>query len=188
MHKFSPEKWLRLESEDRRRLIPPEETLRSFGLKDGMTFVDVGAGTGYFSREASNIVGNSGKVYAVEMSQEMVQFLQGRGVPSSVEVIPSDEYSIPLRDSVSDLTWLAFVTHETPDIKRFLTEAARVTRNGGKVVILEWKKQIEERGPAMQERLDQATLKTQLNELAVTGEGSLNASHYYIEIEIRKQS
>jgi len=188
MHKFSPENWLRLENEDRRKLLPPEETLKRFGLKDGMTFVDVGAGTGYFSREAANIVGRSGKVFAVEMSPELIQFLQGRGVPPAVEVIRSEEYSIPLQDSVSDLTWLAFVTHETPDIRRFLNEAARVTRNGGKVVIVEWKKQVEERGPEMKERLDQADLRTQLREFELTGEGSLNPSHYYIEIEIKKQS
>lgn len=188
MHKFSPENWTRLESEDRRKLIPPEETLKRFGLKVGMTFVDVGAGTGYFSREASNLVGNSGKVFAVEMSPEMVQILQGRGVPPAMEVIRSEEYSVPLQDSVSDLTWIAFVIHETPDLNRFLNEAARVTRNGGKVVIVEWKKQVEERGPAMEERLDQATLKAQLKKFIVTGEGSLNPSHYYIEIEIKKQS
>ena len=186
MHKFSPENWHRLESEDRRKRLPPEETLRKFGLKEGMTFVDIGAGTGYFSREAEHIVGSSGKVFAAEMSPEMVEFLRGRGVPPAVAVIQSEEYSIPINDSIADLTWIAFVTHETPDIKRFLHEAMRLTKNGGKLVILEWKKQDEERGPAKNERLDQTELKKKLEEYRVIGVGSLNSSHYYIEIEIQK--
>jgi ubiquinone/menaquinone biosynthesis C-methylase UbiE len=186
MHKFSPGNWQRLESEDRRKLLPPESTLEKFGLNKGMTFVDVGAGTGFFSREASKIVGKGGKIYAAEMSDEMIDILRRQGVPSEVEVIHSAEYSIPLPDSVADLTWLAFVTHENPDVPRLLKEAARVTKANGKIVILEWKKQIEERGPAMEERLAQDALREQTKGLRVIREGSLNPSHYYIELEIQK--
>jgi ubiquinone/menaquinone biosynthesis C-methylase UbiE len=101
-------------------------------------------------------------------------------------LIHSGEYSIPLPDSVADLTWLAFVTHENPDVPRFLKEAARVTKGNGKLVIVEWKKQNEERGPAMEERLAQETLRDQLKGFHVVREGSLNPSHYYIEIEVQK--
>lgn len=188
MHKFSPANWQRLESEDRRNLISPESTLKKFGLSQGMTFVDVGAGTGFFSREASKIVGKGGKVFAVEMSHEMIDILERQGVPPEVEIVQSKEYSIPLPGSVSDLTWLAFVTHENPDVPRFLKEAARVTKKDGKIVIIEWKKQVEERGPAMEERLAQDVLREQMNEFRVSGEGSLNASHYYMEIEIKKHT
>ncbi len=188
MHKFSPGNWQRLESEDRRKLIPPERALEKFGLSQGMTFVDVGAGTGFFTREASRIVGSAGKVFAVEMSHEMIDILRRQGVPSGVEVIRSKEYSIPLPDSAADLTWLAFVTHENRDVPRFLKEAARVTKKNGKIVILEWKKQTEERGPAMEERLAQDALREHLKEFNVTREGSLNPSHYYIEIEVQKPS
>ena len=188
MHKFSPENWLRLENEERRKLLPPDVLLQKFGLKQGMTFVDIGAGTGYFSREAMNIVGKEGKVFAADMSTDMIEFLRGRGVPPEVSVLQSEEYHIPLEDSAADLTWIAFVTHETPEVRRFVDEAVRLTRNGGKVVILEWKKQSEERGPAMNERLDKEDLKKELGGLRVASEGSLNPSHYYLEIEIQKQN
>jgi ubiquinone/menaquinone biosynthesis C-methylase UbiE len=116
----------------------------------------------------------------------MIEILRQQGVPSEVEVIQSEEYSIPLPDSVADLTWLAFVTHENPDVPRFLKEVARVTKANGKIVILEWKKQNEERGPAMKERLAQDVLREQTKGFRVIREGSLNPSHYYIELEIQK--
>jgi ubiquinone/menaquinone biosynthesis C-methylase UbiE len=188
MHKFSPGNWQRLESDDRRKLIPPDGTLEKFGLRPKMMFVDVGAGTGFFSREASKIVGKGGKVFAVEMSHEMIEILERQGVPSGVEVLHSEEYSIPLPDSIADLTWLAFVTHENPDVPRLLNEAARVTKEKGKIVIIEWKRQSEERGPAMEERLSQDALREQLKGFNVIREGSLNPSHYYIEIEVQKPS
>jgi ubiquinone/menaquinone biosynthesis C-methylase UbiE len=186
MHKFSPANWQRLENDDRRKLIPPESTLEKFGLGQGMTFVDVGAGTGFFSREASKLVGKGGRVFAVEMSHEMIDILRSQGVPTEVEVVRSKEYSIPLPDSVADITWLAFVAHESPDVLRFVKEAARITKGNGKLIIVEWKKQNEERGPAMKERLAQESLREQLHGFQVVREGSLNSSHYYIELEIKK--
>ena len=186
MHRFSPENWQRLENASRYELLPPEKILRGFGLKKGMSFVDVGAGTGFFSRAAAQIVGESGKVFALDVSQQMIETLQELGVTEQVKVFRSKEYEIPLQDSVADMTWLAFVTHENPDVPRLVREAARITTEGGKIVIVEWKKQDEEMGPPMHERLGQDTLKGELKEFRLKGEGSLNSSHYYIEIEVKK--
>jgi len=186
MHKFSPEHFQRLESEERYKLLRPEETLRKAGLKEGMTFADIGAGTGYFTRAAAKIVGRKGRVFAVEMSEEMIGILKQRGVGGNVTIVPSKEYEIPIGRSLADLTLLAFVTHENADIPRLVGEAARVTKDGGKILILEWKKQSEEHGPPMEERLSQDELRRILRDRAILEEGSLNRSHYHIVIEVRK--
>jgi ubiquinone/menaquinone biosynthesis C-methylase UbiE len=186
MHKFSPENWQRLESEERRKLLPAEEILQKFGLTEGMTFLDVGAGTGYFSRAAAKIVGNKGKVLAADMAAAMVDLLKKNGVPPHVEILQSEEYKLPVSDSIADISWLAFVTHENHDVPRFIKEAARATKRGGKIVIVEWKKQDEEHGPPMAERLDQKELRRTLGDFNVVDEGGLNSSHYYIEIEVTK--
>jgi ubiquinone/menaquinone biosynthesis C-methylase UbiE len=186
VHKFPAENWQRLESDERRKLIPPEPTLRRFGLRDGMTFVDIGAGTGFFSREAARIVGEGGKIIAAEMSETMIDQMKSIGVPTNAQVIRSEEYAIPIEDSISDMTWIAFVTHETPDVPRFIREATRITKKGGKIVIVDWKKQEEEYGPSKEERLSQEMLRTQLGAFSIKGEGSLNPSHYFVEIEVTK--
>ena len=43
-------------------LQPVGETLRSFGLRPGETVLELGPGPGYFSVEASRIVGPGGRV------------------------------------------------------------------------------------------------------------------------------
>lgn len=186
MHKFLPENWQRLESEERKKLLPADDILRRFGLAEGMTFLDIGAGTGYFSRAAATIVGSNGKVLAADMAPQMIELLKGSALPSHAEVIQSEEYSLPVGDSVADLSWIAFVTHENPDVPRFIKEAMRATRSGGKIVIVEWKKQAEEHGPPVEERLDQKQLRRTLSDFKLVDEGSLNASHYYMEIEATK--
>lgn len=55
----------------------PEETfvLEKF-LKNGMTFVDVGANIGYFSLIAGRLVGNGGKVFAFEPDEDNFKLLE----------------------------------------------------------------------------------------------------------------
>jgi ubiquinone/menaquinone biosynthesis C-methylase UbiE len=182
MHKFSHHHAERLERPERYALLPPRETLLLFGLKEGMSFADIGAGTGFFSRAASEIVGAMGKVHAIDMSPEILEYLRTISPAHVIQTVHSGEYSVPLPDGVADLTLLAFVVHETPDISRFIAEALRITRRGGTVVILEWKKQNEEHGPEKEERLDMQDLLVHLSEKPVTF-GELNVSHYFVRIQ-----
>jgi ubiquinone/menaquinone biosynthesis C-methylase UbiE len=181
MHKFSHHHAERLELPERYSLIPPAETLLHFGLRKGMTIADVGAGTGFFTRAASEIVGTDGTVLALDMSSEMIEFLRAQGIQSNVRLMISEEYVFPLSDRCADMTLLAFVVHETPDIPRFINEALRITKPGGTIVIIEWKKQSEERGPEKDERLDVNDLLSHLSGFSVRS-GGLNDSHYFVTI------
>lgn len=181
MHKFSHHHAERLERPERYSQLPPRDTHLRYGLKEGMSFADIGAGTGFFSRAASEIVGETGRVYAVDMSREMLKYLRKHSHSPIIQTVLSGEYSIPLPDSAADLTLLAFVVHETPDIPRFITEALRITRYGGTVVILEWKKQHEEHGPPMEERLDVHDLLAHLRHVRHESD-SANDSHYCVVI------
>ena len=64
MHKFSPDKAFILEDDGRYVLLQPEKTLRQFGLREGMTIVDIGAGTGILSFFACQA--HAKRVYAIE--------------------------------------------------------------------------------------------------------------------------
>ncbi len=186
MHKFSPERWARLEMPERYRLIPPGPTLRRFGLRPGMRLLDVGAGTGFFSRAAAEIVGPAGKVYSADMSQAMLTLLRERAAAPMIETVLSQEYRIPIPDASADMALLAFVLHENVDRPRLLGEVMRAVKPDGKVLIVEWKKQDEEMGPPMEERLGQADLARELGPFVVVEEGSLNESHYYFLIARRE--
>ncbi len=184
MHKFNPDNALRLERPERYQLLPPQETLHRFGVRNGMTVVDIGAGTGFFARAAAELTGPAGRVYAVDMSPEMIAYLKASAIPAHLNTVLSEEYTIPLPDGTADLTVLAFVVHETPDILRFLDEARRITRADGHMVILDWKMQEEEHGPPADERLDeQVLLQTLSPRFGIKEHGSLNASHYYVVVQ-----
>ncbi len=183
MHKFSPDRAERLERPERYSLLPPLEILLRFGAGEGMTIIDVGAGTGFFTRAAAQIVGPAGEVVAADISEEMLGFLRETDLPENVRPVHSREYSVPLPDRTGDMVLAAFVVHEASDRARFLAELKRLLKPGGRLLIIEWKKQEEEHGPPQGERLDEKDLDASLEVFRIVGKGPLNASHYYRVVE-----
>jgi ubiquinone/menaquinone biosynthesis C-methylase UbiE len=184
MHKFSPNKAFILEDDGRYVLLQPEKTLRQFGLREGMTIVDIGAGTGFFSRAASNIVGEKGTVYAADISSEMLDAFRRFSVPNNVQLLQSNEYEVPVPSAQADLVLFAFVLHESEDIPRFLKEAMRLMKPDGSIAIIEWKKQEEEHGPSMEERLSKNDLLSQCKGFTLLSSAYLNPSHYSCILQV----
>jgi ubiquinone/menaquinone biosynthesis C-methylase UbiE len=188
MHKFSPAKADNLELAKRYDLLQPEQTLREFGLIEGMSVLDVGAGTGFFARAAANVVGKKGTVYACDISSEMLTSFRRFGVPDNVRLIESTELEIPLPAGIVDFVLFAFVLHESSNIPGFLAEAIRMTRPGGRIAVIEWKKQAEENGPPEQERLSSDELQSKINGFEVIASGDLNPSHYFCILKAKEQA
>lgn len=184
MHKFNPENAMRLERAERYDRLPPVATLEMLGLRAGMTMVDIGAGTGFFARAAAAITGSGGTVYATDIEQGMLDIMLSHGGLPHLKPVLGTEYTVPLPDGIADLVLMAFVVHETPDIPRFMGEAARLLRPGGRIAVIEWIRQTEEHGPPETERLARETLlEAVAGGHTVRDEGTLNSSHYYIVLE-----
>lgn len=154
MHKFYPEKLKKLDDPERLSLFDPEAVLKSFGLKPGMTVLDVGTGAGFYLPYLSKIVSDSGKVYAIDISPEAVEYAKSKvsqlGI-KNVEVLLSQENQIPLPDNTVDFTYMAFVFHELEDPVKFLKELERVSKPISYLALIDWKKEERDKGPPPEE-------------------------------------
>ena len=183
MHKFDPRHVERLLSEERFKNISPESILRKAGLKEGDTMADIGSGPGFFSMPAAEIVGSSGRVFAVDTQEEMLEYFKDNRVPpQNVELLLSGEYSIPIADSDADFSLMAYVLHEAERKDLFLDEIKRITRPGGTILVIDWKKRREEHGPPVGERLSEEEAAGLLEKAGFVGMdiSSMNESHYRI--------
>ena len=127
-HKFDPAKLERLLGDQRWRLLPPDDTLRVAGIAPGQTVVDLGCGPGYFTLPAAALAGSSGRSYAVDIQQELLDICRRRTEEaglSNVETVHSEESHVPLPDACADRVFAAFVLHETDDPAAFLRVPAR---------------------------------------------------------------
>jgi len=154
MHKFDPEKLKKLDDPERLSLFVPEVVLKSFELKPGMTVLDVGTGAGFYLPYLSKMVSDSGKVYAIDISPEAVEYAKSKvsqlGL-KNVEVLLSQENKIPLPDNTVDFTYMAFVFHELEDPVKFLKELERVSKPIGYLALIDWKKEERDKGPPPEE-------------------------------------
>lgn len=179
-HKFNPEGMERLLRPDRLGAVEPEEFLRSEGLKQGMTFADVGCGPGFFSAPAARVVGKNGVVYAIDTQDEMLRELKRRFGAENIKAIKSSENSIPLEDDVSDFVLLAYVLHEAESKDVFLKEARRILKPGAILLLLDWEKRVEENGPPFEDRLSREEASRLLKKAGFSIEtvSSFGESHY----------
>jgi len=128
------------------------------------------------------VVGSSGVVYAVDTQKEMLRELRKRRPPGNVRVLRSGENSIPVDTSTVDFILLAYVLHETESKPRFLKELKRILKKGGTLLILDWKRRREEKGPPMEERLTIKAVRELLERAGFSRirSSSLTPSHYKI--------
>jgi ubiquinone/menaquinone biosynthesis C-methylase UbiE len=154
MHKFDPEKLKKLDDPERLSLFDPEAVLKSFGLKPGMKVLDVGTGAGFYLPYLSRMVSDSGKVYAIDIIPEAVEYAKSKvsqlGL-KNVEVMLSQENQIPLPDNTVDFTYMAFVFHELEDPVKFLKELERVGKPVSYLALIDWKKEERDKGPPPEE-------------------------------------
>jgi ubiquinone/menaquinone biosynthesis C-methylase UbiE len=118
----------------------------SIGIREGMTVVDVGCGQGGFTASVAKLVGEKGKVLAVDVSDEyLAEFterLERYGVRNRVTFIQADGAN--LGDTVSDrvadaVTGFRLLEElkKCEDMPRVIGETVRVAKDHGKVCLIE---------------------------------------------------
>lgn len=73
----------------------PDQIIEAIGLNYGQTIADIGAGGGYFSLRFAEIVGENGKVYAVDTNHEFLDFInnsaQKKGLNNLVTLLITED-------------------------------------------------------------------------------------------------
>nr|MDT0661363.1 demethylmenaquinone methyltransferase [Micromonospora sp. DSM 115978] len=108
-------------------------TRAALGLTAGERVLDVGAGTGVSTEELAG----SG-AYAVGMDLSIGMLRAGRRVRPEVPLLAGDALRLPFADAEFDAVTISFALRNVVDPVAALTEMARVTRPGGRLVVCEF--------------------------------------------------
>lgn len=154
-HIFDPQKAGYLNSEERSKILPPEEILNFIGLCKDQVFVDIGAGAGFFTIPASRIVGENGRVIAIDISEQMLSLIREKinEKHRNVELMNSNAEQLNLPDSFADHILMSNVLHEIENKTKALKEAYRILKHNGKIAVLDWEKIPQGFGPPIEDRV-----------------------------------
>ena len=109
-------------------------------MKLGNSVLDIGCGAGLDLYFASRKVGVKGKVYGVDISEDMVKKARSnmkRLSLSNVEVLQAHSDSIPLEDESVDVITSNGIYNLSPDKEAVLKEAYRILKNNGVICFSE---------------------------------------------------
>lgn len=107
-------------------------------LKEGETVLDLGSGGGIDVLLASRYVGSTGKVYGLDMTDEMLELSnknKRRMGAENVEFLKGYIEDIPLPVGAIDVIMSNCVINLSEDKHKALSEAYRVLKNGGRLAI-----------------------------------------------------
>lgn len=134
---FSASRAAHLDTPIRRRLYHPERLAERY-VKPGNRVLDFGCGPGFFTREFATRVGESGRVYAVDLQEEMLGIvrkkLESEDLISRVtthQCMPNSINLPPDLNGTFDAAFTIFVVHEVPDPAILFGEIAALLKPGG---------------------------------------------------------
>jgi len=141
-----------LEDPKRDAYQKPHEVVHALGLKPGEIIADIGAGSGYFTFHLARHVGEKGKVYAVDVSPDMILHVNRRirefKMNSVVSVLAdSDDPLLP--DQSVNRFFICDVWHHIENQTKYLSLMKKMLKPGGEVVIIDFHKKEFPVGPPM---------------------------------------
>ena len=154
-----------LEDPKRDAYQKPQEIMMALGLKPGEVIADIGAGSGYFTFRLARHVGDKGKVYAVDVSPDMILHINRRirelKVNNVVSILADPDDPL-LPDHSVNRFFFSESWHHIENQKKYLSLMKRMLKPGGEIVMVDFHKRDLPVGPPMQMRIAREDLMKQM--------------------------
>lgn len=153
--------------------------LQALKIKPGQTILDAGCGNGYMAKEFARELNGDGLVYALDTDGKAINRLRAETELTFIEPIENDVTSeTPLKASTIDLIYLSTVFHgfTEKEVTGFKSEVMRLLKPGGRLAIVEIRKEETPFGPPLDIRFSPEELR---REIGMTPLETVNAGEYF---------
>lgn len=131
--------------------LSPTELISRLNLKPGDKVADFGTGSGANLQALSNLVGPTGKVYALDINQPLLERLQKEAEKffyTNIEFALSDvEQKIYLENQSCQAVILSNILFQVADPDAVIKQAKRILKSDGFLLIVDWKSSFNHLGP-----------------------------------------
>jgi len=128
-----------LDNKLRKLFQDPKKLLKPY-IRKGMTVLEVGCGPGFFTLDMAEMVGESGKIIAVDIQEGMLEKVKSKttGTPLAhrIKLHKCNETSLGISEHV-DFVLLFYMVHEVPDKPNFFSQLSSILKPNGQILVAE---------------------------------------------------
>lgn len=171
----------------------PEKIVGEFGVREGMSVADFGSGAGYFTILMGRMVGEGGKVYALDIQESALDNVRVKARAVNLENIETIRTNLEisgssgLPDNSQDIVLLANVLFQSDKKAEIIREAKRVAKNGGRLILIDWKLGSGGFGPPDSMRTDEIAMSNLVLGDGLIFEKNIDAGQFHYGISFIKQ-
>ena len=165
--------------------LDPQMIVEQFGIKEGMNIVDFGSGAGYFTIILGQMVGESGKVYALDIQETALDNVRVKAravglknieaIRTNLEVVGSSG----LPDSSQDMVLVVNVLFQSDKKAEIIREAKRVLKDSGRLILIGWKLGTGGFGPPEDRRADENAMRDLIAGEGLVFEKTIDAGQFH---------
>ena len=139
MKRFQAEMFNRKASDPKNK---PDQIMEAIALRPGQNIADIGSGGGYFSLRFAEIIGEEGKVYAIDTNPEFLELIKNGAEEKGLDnIIPTltikDRLDLPGKSL--DFIFMRNVTHHILNRVEYFKNLKGFLKPDGKIIIIEYK-------------------------------------------------
>lgn len=176
-------------------LLNPQQILReNLNITSGSYVGDFGCGgAGYFVMQTAKIVGENGLVYAVDILKSVLSNIESRAKElklNNIKIIWSnlEKFGVcRINNESLDYGLIVNVLFQNKDRLAVLKESARMVKNGGKVLVIDWKEGRFPLGPEPDKKITPKELTDMAQEVGLSFYKEFEAGQYHYGMVFVKQ-
>ncbi|AGK54043.1 class I SAM-dependent methyltransferase [Bacillus sp. 1NLA3E] len=177
-----------LDNPERKAALPPEKLLQHLPMKRSNHVLDLGAGTGYLTIPAAQMV--DGIVYALDVDSHMLKAIDAKAHAeniTNIQLVKGSIDDIPLSDDSIDIALASLVLHEVKPLSNTLQQVYRVLKEGGYFLVLEYEKtEGPTEGPPMHVRVPSSIMEQEMINAGFTIEQKIFLSDLLYILVVKK--
>ncbi|DAC72065.1 MAG TPA: hypothetical protein DSN98_07115 [Thermoplasmata archaeon] len=142
MRKYSKAKMFNRKAS--RKQSRADEILKTLNVQPGQTVADIGSGGGFFTFLFSHLVGDKGIVYAIDINEEFLEFINNQATEhgcTNVTTVLAKEQSFPIPSQPIDLIFVRNMYHHLHNRIQYFAKVKSLLSAYGRVAIIEYSRQ-----------------------------------------------